>query len=364
MRYRAYRGGGTTTYRARLLTTAGIVASARRWRARAADVEVLASRGESALVAATLPGSGVAVEEVIVGDGPRRRVAVVLARRRRRTAIVKLAAGDPDDRAAAEQETLQRLAHLGMAGVVPRPLGYGVLDGHEWSAETWSAGVTLRSASRRWWTRHGATVLDGLADWLTDLAVRSSGPSTRAPEVRLPLRGRPQIDLARLAAEQANLNGVLTHGDLASGENVLVRRDTFAVIDWETALPDGLPMTDLVPTLALGRSLLDRTTSGPDQAERVVALCRGEGVGGEWLFQSIARYADRVGVATESVGALATLAWGYQASLRARHEELVRASGREPANWTSVGELVYERWTNDSQLGVAWPAFAGWRRSA
>jgi hypothetical protein len=71
-----------------------------------------------------------------------------------------------------------------------------------------------------------------------------------------------------------------------------------------------------------------------------------------------------VGVATESVGALATLAWGYQASLRARHEELVRASGREPANWTSVGELVYERWTNDSQLGVAWPAFAGWRRSA
>ena len=55
-------------------------------------------------------------------------------------------------------------------------------------------------------------------------------------------------------------------------------------------------------------------------------------------------------------GPLALAAWGYQASMRARHDELVLATGEAPLAWTSPAELVLAAWVDDPALGVDWSA--------
>ncbi len=166
------------------------------------------------------------------------------------------------------------------------------------------------------------------------------------------LRG-PAAELRPLLSELEGVPAVLSHGDLASGRNVLVDRSGRpSVLDWETARERGLPLLDLLPLLCTSLARADGA-HGPDrQAAYVLDLAAGRRRDSGWLFEQVSRYARRIGLQPEAIGRLALLAWGSEASLRPAHDELLIAAGLPVRPWTSLGEAVLVRWRDE--FGADW----------
>lgn len=305
-----------------------------------------------AVVAAALGGGR--LRSVLLGDDPRRRAALVVTTRWRRRVVVKCVRRPGVTRGPDEQAALRTLLDLDVAAPVPVALGAGDHDGISWSVESFAAGTPLSRARRSWRLRHGWAVLDGLAAWLDHLA-RASASGACVGGGSPPLRGRASERLGGLV-DSIGAPGVLCHGDLASGENLLVRGRRFTVIDWETARI-GPPLLDLLPTLCLGAARIAGAHGNDQVASFVVALARGEHRRSPWLFQRVATHLAAVGLPPEAAGPLAAVAWGYQASMRARHDELVVSEGMAPRAWISPAEVIFDRWWEDARLGPDWPAF-------
>jgi hypothetical protein len=285
------------------------------------------------------------LERARFDEDPRRRAALFTP-----DAIVKVPR-DPGqrDRGEAEQQTLRALLDAGV-GAVPRPLGAGTVGALAWSAESIVRGAPLAAVTD---PARGKRLLEQVARWLTDLAARTA--STRAFEP-LPLRGE---HVAVGAGVPDGVQSVLVHGDLASALNVLVDGDRHAVIDWETARRHGPPLVDLLPLLCLGMARLRGARGAEAEAAIVLALCRGDDRDSAWLFDLVRACAAASGVHASAVGALASLAWSYQASMRLVHEELVRAAGGTPVAWVSAAEHVARAWSADPVLGAGWSALVG-----
>lgn len=257
------------------------------------------------------------------------------------------------------------LALLPRGDVTPRPLGAGRAGPVEWSAETVVRGRPLNELRSRPGTPV-ERVLERLGSWLGEVAVATAGPLDWAAAADgdrvVSLRGTA-IGLRPLLSELQAVPAVLTHGDLASGHNVLVDRAYQpSVLDWETARVQGLPLLDLVPVLCM---TLARARVGYDarsQAAHVLAMASGRDSASGWLFARVSEYATRLDLPLDATGRLALLSWGHQASMRLVRDELLVAAGqRDLRPWTSAGELVLERWWDE--IGVEWPAFRAWTDS-
>jgi len=136
------------------------------------------------------------------------------------------------------------------------------------------AGVrvpTLTTASATWLiatdviaghpvaARHSEAVAADIAAWLLDWNRATLRPSPAAPDDlveasvgRLLAAGVVDDAYARAVTELADAAGcprVAAHNDLTLA-NVLVRRGSLAVVDWESAAAHGLPLTDLWYLLA------------------------------------------------------------------------------------------------------------------
>lgn len=304
------------------------------------------------------PGSRVFLKSAR-GGGPRRRdvFLVCAADASRPHMAVKVSSTDGDARAVSEQRTLGRLAALGLGDVAPRPLGRGVEGPWHWSAETAASGVPLPEYAAR---RPTAlfTVLDRIVLWFTRL-----GSATRSASVvagpRLELRGGHRSLLARRAALR-DVPGVLVHGDVGVGANVLVDGDgSIAVIDWETASWNELPLTDLLPLLCTALAAAHRHHDPDAAAAYILRLCRGEEDDSAWLLAAVRAYCRALGVPLAATGTLGALAWGYQASMRLVYEELVASTGVAPAPWRTAADIVAVRWSADPCLGDQWGALIG-----
>ena len=313
-----------------------------RWGRRRVTVD---ARGTATPAVVGAAGRGPCTS-VRIGADPRRRVAIFTA-----DAVIKVPRELHDtERGSAEQDVLVELATAGIDHV-PSPYGAGRAAGLSWSAEARSDGAPLDGVRD---PHRARSVLDAVATWLASVGGRTRRP-VRPDE--LPLRG-PYV-AAALPATMV-IDAVLQHGDLASGTNLLVAADgDFTVIDWETARRAGTPLVDLVPLLCLGVARARGARGAEAEAEVALALCRGDDSESDWLFAHVRRCAEASGVPADAVGPLAALAWGYQASMRLVHEELVLAAGGRPPAWTSPAELVARAWDGDPRLGRTWTAAAG-----
>ncbi|NEM05931.1 phosphotransferase [Geodermatophilus normandii] len=270
-------------------------------------------------------------------------------------AVVKLdRSPGVEDRATHEQRVL-RLVPPGP--VTPRPLGAGQVGPVRWSAETVLSGRPLTQVLSDAGTPV-REVLARVADWLGDVAAGTAADTgwsgTGPGDGVLALRGEA-TGLRPLLRELDGVPAVLTHGDLASGHNVLVDEGGRpAVLDWETARERGLPLLDLLPLLcwSLARARGDRDPH--HEAARILDLATGRAPESAWLFDQVVRYARRLTLPPETVGRLALLAWGHQASMRTVRDERLTAAGLPVAPWTSVGELALRAWRD--QVGPEWPA--------
>lgn len=292
------------------------------------------------------------------GGGPRRRPVLLAPAGSGRDAltVMKVARREDASRGTTEQGVLTRLRQAGLSAHLPTPLGEGLLGPFAWSSESALSGRPLAdllaepsSGSR------ARRVLEQVGAWLGEL-----GRATRTPGIdpgAVALLGEHATPTPHLAGLD-DVPGVLVHGDLAAGVNLLADDGSWGVLDWETARPSGPPLLDLLPLLC--GSLATRHAPGDArrQAEHVVRLCTGAERDSDWLLRQVAGYLRAVGVPLDRAGALAGLVFRYQASMRLVHEELVRAAGDEPPQWESLWDEVARRWTTDAGLGSEWRALS------
>jgi hypothetical protein len=88
-------------------------------------------------------------------------------------------------------------------------------------------------------------------------------------------------------------------------------------------------------------------------------LCAGREPDSLWLFALLLRYCARVGVPPSQAGRLAVLSWGYLASMRVVHDELVAAAGDAVTSWVSPADEIARRWPKEPGLGLSWTALSG-----
>lgn len=309
-------------------------------------------------VAAAAGSASTTLALVAGGGGPRRRSALLVGGRRdtRPHTVVKLGPVSGRSRGAKEQHVLRRLHESGLGDAVPRPLGEGTIGGVHWSAESAAPGRPLSDSMTG---RSGRGTRDALARitaWFTAL-----GAATRTHRVRsasdalLPLRGEHRR-LGELRDTLDGVAGVLVHGDVGTGFNILLDGASFSVIDWETAVDDELPLTDVLPLVCSALSALHGHHRAREAAAYILRLCAGREVDSEWLLALIRGYCETLQVPLDKAGALAALAWGYQASMRLVHEELVMEAGGVATAWESAAEFVADAWLHQTDLGLSWRA--------
>ncbi|MGI3782248.1 MAG: hypothetical protein ACRYG2_15915 [Janthinobacterium lividum] len=328
----------------------------------------IAHRGS--LTPAAVAAAGLEAQGVLLagGGGARRRSTfLVPSAPPGPAAAVKVAPGTGRQRGIREQEVLRRLSELEpLSAALPRPLGEGVLgEGTRtplcWSAETALVGRSLPDVVHRLGAARSRVVLQDLTEWFTRLGelTRTSDGAWDARSSDLPLRAE-HTRLAELRPCLEGVPGVLVHGDVGTGGNVLVSPSGFGIIDWETASDTELPLTDLLPLLCLA---LASDCGTDDRARYVLRLCAGQESDSAWLLTAVRAYCQRVGVEPRHAGGLGALAWGYQASMRLVHEELVTAAGGTPSSWVSPADQVARSWSDHPGLGPSWPALtSGWPR--
>ncbi|HWE81493.1 MAG TPA: hypothetical protein VG265_07570 [Gaiellaceae bacterium] len=245
---------------------------------------------------------------------------------------------------------------------VPRRLGRFQLDGLHALVETGARGRPLQDA-----LEHGVeapNLVDDIAAWIVEVGRATPQPSSLrdAEIVRLERdvlpawrdRGAP----AGLATRVVEVAGVLQHNDLGSW-NIVCEGGTFTVLDWESNRIGGLPLWDIVYFLTDAL-----TAAGPrDPAVRVeimLALLRGEAELSGRLFGWLGRAAAAAGVPRELVGPIVTLGWlhhGLSHEVRAVRAVSGGTTANPPSNRGPLQRLG-ERWLDDPELGIDWPAFA------
>lgn len=320
----------------------------------------VAVRGQAAGAPATLRTARAAMPPGVL-DGP---TALYVAADPRRRALLLPAAGrivvkierslGASSRGSREQQALLDLSGFGVTGV-PAPLGGDPQGAPAWSAEQRLPGEALAGLLAIGPRGRGIAALDRLARWLDDLAVRTRSEVAPHP-LELPLRGRSR-EVVTALPDLVGSPSVFAHGDLASALNVLIDADGGPqIIDWETARAQAPPLLDLLPVLCLGLARANGHEAPTAQTRYVLALARGECEASAWLVSALQRHAARLGIPAESMGPLALLAWAYQASMRAVHDELVVAAGLSLTPWMSAAELILAGWSEDPALGSAWRA--------
>jgi hypothetical protein len=272
---------------------------------------------------------------------PRRRKVLGLIAAPGQRVVVKVSS-DPDAHIRAERERVA-LARVPapLAHLVPRQLAIGEVDGMYYAVETERGGVPLSQyLARAAWHGHrrALRLLDDLAEWLTDLAVRTRSEMGGAG-----------------AGNRMRFPRVLVHGDLSSGDNILVDAEALSVLDWETA-GDGPPLRDLLPLLTLSLARLRGLVDARAQADYTLAVCRGDDERSPWLFGHVAAHLRALGVPLSAAGALARAAWWAERDLYRQHDLLLQHAGLPPRRWSAAGEVVAGRWAADPALGDYWPA--------
>lgn len=245
---------------------------------------------------------------------------------------------------------------------VPQVLGRFRSGSHHGSVETAVPGVPLRDVLRGPDRSSALSLIRAVATWSLDLAAGTAQPADALAGER---RRLGEVVVPQWAAEGAPLDlvdrlppvpAVAQHNDLGSW-NIVTDRSTFAVVDWESATTDTVPLWDLLYFLSDALVVMERRRGQEQELAAMVDLLAGRLASSALLFDLVRRGAQRLGVPLGSVGAIATLAWlhhGLSAERRHRtHREHGAVSGV-----VSPGPLqrLAPRWLRHPALGVGWPA--------
>ena len=264
----------------------------------------------------------------------------------------------------ADSRGLELVAHAGgpAAAHAPRLLGRFAVGGFEASAETAIVGEPL---SRRLVAgtplANRLALVERIAGWTVDVArATAASPAALQPELdrlerdvlpRWTGRGAPD-DLVRCLPP---LRGVLAHNDLGSW-NVIVGRDTFGVVDWESARAPALAMWDALYFLVDALTLLAGARTPTERVEGSLGLLRGDAPLSPVLFRWLMESARATGMPPDAVGPVSTLCWLHHGlSHRDRWSRVEWAGGE--GSFVPPAEQIAPSWLRDPALGADWPAW-------
>jgi hypothetical protein len=247
------------------------------------------------------------------------------------------------------------------AAHAPRFLGRLEADGLHATLETAAVGKRLPSflgsAARR-----GAKLatIEQIAAWVTDVGTETrAAPSALAAErARVAAEVAPRWDLdAGVVGRIDSVPGVLAHNDLGTW-NVVVGREGFTALDWESAVEHGFPLWDLAYFLADAAFQLDLRSLRLGRVEHFVRLFRGELAASALVFGHVRRAVSALALPPEAIGPLLTLGWLHHGLSHVGRD--VRLSRHAPGMGTASDDFgrMARLWLDDPALGPGW---AAWR---
>jgi hypothetical protein len=145
-----------------------------------------------------------------------------------------------------------------------------------------------------------------------------------------PLVGETGLAALQAASEVvAGLPVVCEHRDCSPWNLVLADRDLPALLDWESAEPDGLPGLDLVYFLANAAFVLEGALEDGTTRDSYRRLLDPGTAHGAVAAAETARYCEALGLDHRSMRALRLICW--MVHCRSDHEHLRLEAAREPA---------------------------------
>jgi hypothetical protein len=144
------------------------------------------------------------------------------------------------------------------------------------------------------------------------------------------LRADVLAAVRRSLAGIGDLPSVCEHRDCSPWNLVLATRDRPALLDWESAEPDGLPGLDLIYFLTTSAFVLDRALETGTTRESYARLLDPGTVTGRVAADALARYCGALGLDPEEMARLRLLCWVIHSRSDYRHLQLEVAGRPEP----------------------------------
>ena len=253
---------------------------------------------------------------------------------------------------------LAQSAGRAVAARAPRWLGSFEAEGLQCTLESAARGKPLVALLRSWPDRaEKERAVARVCGWLLDVAkeTRAAPEALEDERRRLGDEVVPGWGVDRaLVDELPAVPAVLQHNDVGSW-NVVARGGAFTILDWEDAVPHGLPLWDLFYFLADAAAHLDGAT---DPARHFEQLFVGEAGSSELLFSWTRTMVEALELPAEAVGPIATLCWlQHGVAGRRRAED---AQDLRPRAHVAEGVLheLAERWLRHPDLGAGWSRWA------
>jgi hypothetical protein len=206
-------------------------------------------------------------------------------------------------------------------------------------------------------------VVAAIADWIVELgsATRQNagalGPELERLERDVLPGWRAAGAPGGLARALPPLPAVLQHNDIGCW-NVHVHDGEFTVIDWESARMAGLPLWDLLYFLTDALAEQAASSGNLRKHDAVPRLLRGELEASQFLFDRLARGAERLDVPAAAVGPIATLAWLEHARSPEARAAIASLHDAKSGAERFPLEEVASYWLAEPLLGVEWRAYS------
>ncbi len=239
------------------------------------------------------------------------------------------------------------------AAHAPHLVGRFTVDGHHASLETAAVGERLSTLLPRRTAAARAAFLD-VANWTESVGLETAAEGG-GEVARLAREVIPRWNVGPDILEAVRtVPGVLQHNDLGTWNVVAEARGRFTVLDWESARNDGMPLWDLLYFAVDALGQLDGAATFEHRTRHAVRLLRGELPSSGELFGLVRRYVQTLGLASESVGPLATLCWLHHGLSHVARAEAGGSS--DPAAVPPV-ERIAPIWLEDPLLGPGWDSW-------
>jgi hypothetical protein len=248
-----------------------------------------------------------------------------------------------------------------VAAHAPRMLGRFVAAGHHASVETAARGARMNAHL----LAHGSATermasVEAVADWTLDVALETAHePEAAAPRLEdlvrdvLPLWPSAPPDLVERLPP---LPAVLEHSDLGTW-NIVVGKGGFTVLDWESAREHSLPLWDLWYFLTDALAHFEGHVGPEARPDHFSRLFAGRSPTSPVLFAHTRRFVERLGIAPEAVGPLATLCVLAKASAHHTRADALSRVAPDAVAAEPLWAPLARRWLADPALGPGWSAW-------
>jgi hypothetical protein len=255
-----------------------------------------------------------------------------------------------------EKHVLEKLAEQNHLPGIPRVLFCEQRDSFVALGETALPGVPLYTKLRR--NNFRAYAL-AACDWLVQLAGKPAVvPATMGwHQVVEPVLAEFSMRFGEVAdgallkrareklAALGALPLVCEQGDFSPWNIMVTRDEQFAILDWESADLDSLPVVDLSYFMAHAAFFLDEAWQAGRFRESYRALLDPSTFTGAIHAETLARYANRLGIAPATLHPLRLFAWMKNAC--AQYRRLERMAGRQPTCEMIQRSLFYSLWEEE-----------------